>query len=180
MTDRELLAARARRLAVPLAEIASSDALTALVVEIDAQRFAFPLADVRRAFVLGPLTELPHVPPIVLGLGTADGDVLAVFDGRVWAGGTRRPSAERTPVLLLGPARTPLALAVDRFAGSLVLPAPPTVPAMSAPPTPDENTAGWLQEVTADGILIVRVAALLEDPRFSLASSSQGTADDHH
>ena len=174
MTDQELLAARARRLAVPLAEDDSSDALTALVVEIDAQRFAFPLAEVRRVFVLGPLTELPHVPPIVLGLGTADGDVLAVFDGRVWAGGTRRPSAELTPVLLLGPARAPLALAVDRFAGSLALPAPPT------PPAPGDSAAGWLQEVTAEGILIVRVAALLADPRFSLASSTQGTADDHH
>jgi chemotaxis signal transduction protein len=170
MSDQQLLTARARRLAVPLAEDASSDALTAVVVEIDAQKFAFPLADVRRAFVLGPLTELPHVPAIVLGLGTADGEVLAVFDGRVWAGGTRRPSAEHTPVLLLGPARAPLALAVDRFAGSLALPAPP------APPAPGEAASGWLQEVTADGVLIVRVAALLADPRFSLAPTSEGTS----
>ncbi|CAN5448980.1 hypothetical protein BH11MYX1_BH11MYX1_24950 [soil metagenome] len=166
-SDRDVLAARARRLAVPLAE-ETIDALSALVVEIDAQRFAFPLADVRRALVLGPLTELPHVPPIVLGLGTADGDVIAVFDGRVWAGGSRRPSADHTPVLLLGPAHASLALAVDHFVGSLALPAAV------------EGAAGWLQEVTADGVLIVRVEALLRDPRFSLAMSSEGTADDHH
>jgi chemotaxis signal transduction protein len=164
-TDESLLAARAKRLAVPIVEDRASDGLSAIVVEIDAQQYAFPLADVRRALVLGPLTELPHVPRIVLGLGTADGDVLAVFDGRVWVGGSRRPSADRTPVLILGPAQTPLALAVDRFAGSLALPAAAT------------TTTGWLQQVTEEGILIVRVGALLEDPAFSV---SEGTVDDHH
>jgi chemotaxis signal transduction protein len=168
MNNREILVARARRLAVPIAEEVSGHGLSALVVEIDAQRFAFPLADVRRALVLGPLTELPHVPPIVLGLGTADGDVIAVFDGRVWAGGTRRPAADHTPVLILGPARAPLALAVDRFAGSLSLPAP------------GDGPSGWLREVTPDGVLIVRVDALLRDPRFSLAMAPEGTTDDHH
>ncbi len=157
MTDAELLAARARRLAVPISEVTASVGRAAIVAEIGAQQFAFPLVDVRRALVLGPLTELPHVPPNVLGLGTADGDVIAVFDGRIWAGGSRRPSSEHTPVLLLGPARAPLALAVDRFAGSLALP-----PAVEA--------TGWLEQVTADGVLVVRVTSLLEDPAFSLAS----------
>jgi chemotaxis signal transduction protein len=168
MTDDEiLLAARAKRLAVPIVEDTSSDGRSAIVVEIDTQRFAFPLADVRRALVLGPLTELPHVPAIVLGLGTADGDVLAVFDGRVWAGGARRPNADHTPVLILGPAQTPLAFAVDKFVGSLALP----------PPT---ETTGWLQQVSEEGILIVRVSALLADPAFSLGTVSEGTLDDHH
>ncbi|GEM_PF-4573659 len=166
MTDRDILLARAKRLAVPVGELAATDGRTAIVVEIDAQRFAFPLADVRRALVLGPLTELPHVPAIVLGLGTADGDVLAVFDGRVWAGGTRRPAAAHTPVLILGSAQAPLAFAVDRFGGSLAL-----------PPRRDGSTD---QEVTDEGVLIVRVDALLQDPRFSLVTSSEGTADDHH
>lgn len=166
-TEDELLAARAKRLAVPIVEDTSSNGQSAIVVEIDGQRYAFPLADVRRAAVFGPLTELPHVAPIVLGLGTADGDVLAVFDGRVWAGGARRPSADRTPVLILGPAQTPLALAVDRFAGSLALPLPAA-------------STGWLQQVTEDGILIVRVSALLEDPAFSSGIISEGTVDDHH
>jgi chemotaxis signal transduction protein len=163
-TDEDVLAARAKRLAMPLAETTAQDGHSAIVVEIDAQHYAFPLVDVRRALVLGPLTELPQVPPIVLGLGTADGDVLAVFDGRVWAGGARRPSSDRTPILILGPALMPLALAVDRFAGSLVLP-------------PATASTGWLDQVTEDGVLIVRVGALLEDPAFSV---SEGTADDHH
>ena len=160
--DDQLLAARARRLAVPIVEDTSTDGRSAIVVEIDAQRYAFPLADVRRALVLGPLTELPHVPPIVLGLGTADGDVLAVFDGRVWAKGSRRPSADHTPVLILGPVQAPLAFAVDRFAGSLALP-PPAV------------STGWLEQVSDEGVLIVRVSALLEDPAFSLDTASEGT-----
>jgi len=161
-SDRDLLLARAKRLAVPISEVAATDGRSAIVVEIDAQRFAFPLADVRRALVLGPLTELPHMPAIVLGLGTADGDVLAVFDGRVWAGGMRRPAADHTPVLILGTSQAPLAFAVDRFAGSLALPA----------------SSETEQTITAEGVMIVRVDALLGDPRFSLAS--ERTADDHH
>jgi chemotaxis signal transduction protein len=167
-TEQEILAARAKRLALPLEEDTSSDLASAIVVEIAAQRFAFPLTDVRRALILGPLTELPHVPPIVLGLGTADGDVLAVFDGRVWAGGTRRPSSDQTPVLILGATRTPLALAIDRFAGSLAL--PPLV----------ATSTGWLHQVTDDGVLIVRVEAMLEDPVFSLRNVAEGIGDDHH
>ena len=108
------------------------------------------------------------MPPIVLGLGTADGDVLAVFDGRVWAGGARRPRSDHTPVLILGPARAPLALAVDRFAGSL------------ARAVAVEGAPGWLREVSADGVLIVRVDAMLRDPRFAFVTPSEGTADDHH
>jgi chemotaxis signal transduction protein len=167
-SQQEILAARAKRLAVPISEATSIEGHSAIVVEIDAQRFAFPLADVRRALVIGPLTELPHVPPIVLGLGTADGDVLAVFDGRVWAGGTRRPSADHTSVLILGSAQAPLALAVDRFAGSFALP-----PALV-------SSTGWLQQISEEGILIVRVSALLADPMFSLRAVSEGTVDDHH
>lgn len=166
--DRDVLAARAKRLAVPLAEEAAANGRAAIVVEIGAQQYAFPLAEVRRAVLVGSLTELPHVPPIVLGLGTIDGDVLAVFDGRVWMGGARRPLADHTPVLLLGATQQPLALAVDRFVGSLVLP-----PAI-------DTTAGWLEAVTDTGVLIVRVDAMLRDPAFSSGISQEGSIDDHH
>ncbi|MEP6862287.1 MAG: chemotaxis protein CheW [Deltaproteobacteria bacterium] len=167
-TDQAILAARAKRLATPLVEEAASGGGSAIVVEIDSQQYAFPLADVRRASMVGGVTELPHVPPIVLGLGVADGEVLAVFDGRIWAGGSRGPRADRTPVLILGAANAPLALAVDRFVGLLAL--PPAV-------TP---TLGSRQQVTDDGIFIVAVAALLQDPQFSLGTVSESTVDDHH
>ena len=44
-TDQAILAARAKRLATPLVEETSSNSGSALVVEIDAQQYAFPLAD---------------------------------------------------------------------------------------------------------------------------------------
>ncbi len=159
MTDDERLLARAARLAVPVAIEDPDHGRSAIVVMIVGQRYAFPLADVRRASILGPITVLPHVPPIVLGLATSDGDVRAVFDGRVWAGGTRRSVMENTPVLILGTAVAPLVLAIDSFAGSMIL-------GTHKPPA-GAPAATWLHGVTDDGVLVVDVAALLRDPAFS-------------
>ncbi len=159
MTDDERLLARAARLARPIAVEVPDEGRAALVVMIANQRYAFPLAEVRRVSVLGPITALPHVPPIVLGLGTSDGDVLAVFDGRVWAGGVRRSATDRTPVLILGTATAPLAFAIDSFAESVLLP--------SHKPPSGGPTAPWLLGMTEDGVFVVDVPALLQDPAFS-------------
>jgi len=160
--DQAILLARARRLAVALADERSQGDLApgaaAIVVEVADQAYAFPLVDVRRAAIVHAVTELPHVPPVVLGLGLVDGDPLAIYDARVWLGRDRRTSLVHLPVLVLGSDREPLALAVDRFVGSLVLP-------------PPRDGQGWLQEVTEQGVLIVRVAALLRDPTFSTSAA---------
>lgn len=171
MTDSQILRSRAARLARPLA-VAAHDGTPAIVVRINDQAYAFPLAEVRRAAVVAAVTPLPHVPPVVLGLGISDGEVLAVFDGRIWAGGQRRPRLDRIAVLLLGSATAPLALAVDALVGSTVLPLELTRSA-TAPP--------WLLGLTGDGVLAVHVAALLEDPMFTPGNRPiEGAVDDHH
>jgi len=153
--DQAILRARAKRLAVPLQDERAEGAsgVAAIVVEVADQSYAFALTEVRRAAIVRAVTELPHVPPVVLGIGIVDGEPLAIYDARVWLGRDRRTSLAHLPVLVLGSERDPLALAVDRFAGSLVVPAPHDGP-------------GWLQEVTAQGVVIVRVAVLLRDPAF--------------
>lgn len=165
--DQAILLARAKRLAValdgerPSGEHLAPDAqpgVAAIVVEVADQSYAFPLTDVRRAAIVRAVTEIPHVPPVVLGIGIIDGNPLAIYDARVWLGRDRRRSLTRMPVLVLGSEREPLALAVDRFAGSLVIP-------------PPRGGQGWLQEVTEQGVLIVRVAALLRDPTFSASAA---------
>ena len=171
MRDDELLRLRAARLARPSVAIAD-DGTPAVLVRIHDQQYAFPLADVRRAAVVAMVTPVPHAPTVVLGLGVSDGEVRAIFDGRIWAGGPSRTERERIPVLLLGPSSAPLALAVDAHVGSTTLPRALTRTA-SAP--------DWLLGLTADGVLVVRVAALLEDPLFSPGNRPiEGVVDDHH
>ncbi len=172
MTDDERLLARAARLATPIAIEEPDDGRSAIVVMIVGQQYAFALADVRRVSILGPITALPHVPPIVLGLATTDGDVRAVFDGRVWAGGARRTVMENTPVLILGTALAPLVLAIDSFAGSMIL--------SSHKPPAGAPAATWLHGVTEDGVLVVDVQALLRDPAFSTASATGPRAFEGH
>ena len=173
MTDDERLLARAARLATPLAVKKPDDGRSAIVVMIGGQRYAFALAHVRRVSILGPITALPHVPPIVLGLATTDGEVRAVFDGRVWAGEVRRSVTEHTPVLILGTAIAPLALAIDSFAGSMIL--------SSHKPPGGAPSATWMQGVTEDGVIVVDVPALLQDPAFSSGTRAfEGVVHDHH
>lgn len=173
MTDDERLRARAARLATPIAVEKPDDGRSAIVVTIAGQRYGFPHADVRRVSILGPITALPHVPPIVLGLATTDGEVRAVFDGRVWAGGARRSVMEHTPVLILGTAIAPLALAIDSFEGSMKL--------SSHKPPSGAPSAPWLSGVTEDGVFVVDVRALLQDPAFSSGTrASEGVGNDHH
>lgn len=169
MTDDERLLARAARLAKPIAVEKPDDGRSAVVVLIGGQRYAFPHADVRRVSILGPITAVPHVPPIVLGLATTDGEVRAVFDGRVWTGGARRSVMEHTPVLILGTANAPLALAVDSFEGSMNL--------STHKPPAGVPCAAWLLGVTEDGVIVVDVRALLQDPAFSSGTrASEGVA----
>ncbi|MEO8701148.1 MAG: chemotaxis protein CheW [Kofleriaceae bacterium] len=162
----EVLRARARRLARPVEETTGGGGASAIVATIGSQQYAFALTDVRRAAVLGALTPLPHLPPIVLGLGISDGDVVAVFDARVWTGSPRRPPSNKLAVLLLGSTIAPLALAVDAFAGTITL--EPVIRPAAA------STTSWLRGVTADGVLVVDVPALLQDPLFSFDTQLEG------
>lgn len=171
MSDDEILRKRAARLARPV-ELAAQDGTPAILVRIHDQRYAFPLVDVRRAAVVATVTPLPHVPAIVLGLAVSDGEVCAVFDAGLWAGGLRRTRLERIAVLLLGSSESPLVLAVDALEGSSMLPHGISRSA-NAPP--------WLLGITDDGVLAVRVADLLADPMFTPGNQLiDGAVDDHH
>lgn len=148
--DDEVLRARAARLARPLE--AETVERAALLVTIAAQSYAFELADVRRTSMISKITRLPHVPPIVLGLGRLEGDVVAVFDGRVWAGGSPRATLDDVPVLALSGPR-PLVLAVDELNGLVSLP-------------PGAGT------LTREGVVVVDTRALLENPAFSRSGAT--------
>lgn len=154
----DVLVQRARALAVrPVVQTAAVP--RAIAVAIGEQRYAFPVDHVRKVAVTGAIARLPHVPPLVLGLGSVDGEVLAIFDARIWCGLPGRARGGTTNVILLGTG-APLALAVDAIAGTLELAA--------IEPLPDRR---WLSGATPDGVLVVDIPALLVDPAFSGATT---------
>ncbi|MEJ7602054.1 MAG: chemotaxis protein CheW [Kofleriaceae bacterium] len=169
--DGEVLLRRAARLARRLDTTRAEAGVPAIAVRIGDQNYAFPLTGVRRVEIFATITPLPHVPAAVLGLGASDGEVLAVFDGRAFAGvASRAARGEHVPVLILGSASTSLAIAVDEL-GGLTDVAGSLVRAPGSPP--------WLLGLTHDGVLVVDVQALLQDPMFASGNRSiEGVVND--
>ncbi len=159
MDHEAIFARRAKALAAPLQETRVEQSSLAIVVVIGAQRYAFPVEHVTRVTTVHRITPLPHVPPIVLGLGNCDGEVLAIFDAGVWCGLPRRVAEPPLSVLVLGRAGERFAFAVDALAGSL------TTENLAPPPPSPHRT--WLRGITADTSLVVDVAVLLRDPLFA-------------
>ena len=174
MSDDLILQRRAAHLARQIEHASTAtptNGALAIAVRIGEQQYAFPLAGVLRAVIIPSVTPLPHVPALVLGLGASDGDVLAVFDGSVWIGGARRVQRELVPTLILGSARGTLALAVDELVGLTLI----DETLSRAPGSP-----AWLDGLTREGVLVVRVATLLQDPVFALGQPVEGAVDDDH
>jgi len=160
VTPAEILAARARALAViPDPEAARADRRM-IVATIGAQDYGFPLAQVHRIVPLGRITRLPHAPPLVAGLASLAGILGLVFDARVWRDLPPSPLGPKLPVLMIGPTSRPLALVVDAVVRYADVPADLTAPGPAG---------SWLVGLTAERVLVVDDEVLAADPAFSLA-----------
>jgi len=113
LTDHAILVERARTLARPLGDAlgARDDALTlaALVVRVGASTYAVPLAEVVEILPAGRIAPLPGASSPVVGVVAWRGRVLAVRALHASVGG----ATDARPVVVVGDARTPLALVVD-------------------------------------------------------------------
>jgi purine-binding chemotaxis protein CheW len=160
VTPGEILAARARALAIVPDPQAAHAGRRMIVATIGAQDYGFPLARVHRIVPLGRITRLPHAPPLVAGLASLAGILGLVFDARVWRELPPSALGPKLPVLMIGPASRPLALVVDavlRYAD-----VPTDLPA----PGP---AGSWLVGLTTERVLVVDDEVLAADPAFSLA-----------
>jgi len=71
--------------------VRSVDAFPVLLVALDEERLALPLASVVEVLPAVALTPLPTAPDVVRGIANVRGRVLPVLDLRTRLGGLRRP-----------------------------------------------------------------------------------------
>jgi chemotaxis signal transduction protein len=156
--DLEILRARARRLAEPAPTLGLDETHAQQIVFVRAGvRYALDVAYVRELLALSEYVSVPFAPAACLGLCSARGELLALFDLAALVG---TPVAEAPSLLLLcgEPARE-LALAVDE-AIDLVAKGP-----LQAPPVDHEGPVLGLDE---RGFLVLDGEALLNDPRLTI------------
>jgi purine-binding chemotaxis protein CheW len=154
----ELLRERAKRLAEPAPTLGLEETSAQLIVFSRAgARYALDVAFARELLPLGEYASVPFAPPACLGLASARGELLALFD---LAALTGTPASEAPGLMLVcgEPARE-LALAVDE-AIDLVAKAP------LQPPPPEQG--GPVLGFDARGFLVLDGEALLNDPRLTI------------
>lgn len=120
-------------------------------------RFAVPTAAVAEVLAMGPLTRLPAAPHALVGMRAVRGEVVAVADpSRLLDAPQAGPAPAEAAVVVLADPVAPLALLADTVDRVVTVERPPGEPQQPL-------VAG----LTADGVPVLDVAAVLADPRTS-------------
>lgn len=158
----DILDQRTAKYARPLEEDATPahDALTVLVFTRDQERYGIPVSYVQHGVTEPHITPLPCVPAHYRGVITMRGQILSVLDlPRLWGLPVEKdPATPRLVVVSFG-AMT-LAIQADEVRDLVNIPLPDLTPAMTAGIGLDH-----VQGITPDGIVIVDMDSLAEEPR---------------
>jgi purine-binding chemotaxis protein CheW len=141
-----------------------------LVLTVAEMRLAVPLTALRRTAAPGAVTRLPGLPPELPAVREVGGELLCLADtaSLIGSAGSREPAEQHVVVL---EDENPLGLLVDEVLDLVGLETSelhPVTPVGAAEPS-------LLAGVTANGTLVLDIAALLADPRLHL---SPGSTDD--
>lgn len=159
-SERAVLEQRARELAQPVDD-ERSDLTKVLGVVVADRRLAVRLSALREVLPGRRLTRIPQAPPGLLGMMSARGELITVFELQADASASAGPDHPRWVVVVDG-SRAPLAFAVDEVTGTAsiepdALHEPPTAGAQDQPP---------LEGLTADGVGLIDVEQLAGHRRY--------------
>ncbi|GAB4572165.1 MAG: hypothetical protein Kow0077_10770 [Anaerolineae bacterium] len=158
----EILAQRSKKYARPPEEATPSarDVLTMLIYERAGERYGIPVSHVLHGITEARSTPLPCVPPFYRGLITLRGQILTVLDlQRFWHLPVQKdPSPPR--LIVITPGQLTLALQVDDIHNLADV-----NPAEIIPPLTAGITLPHVQGLSPDGIVILDMDSLGNDPR---------------
>lgn len=157
-----LLRARARALALPAAPQAPRDQLELLVFRIGSERWALETRYVREVLPLRGMTALPCTPPFVRGIINVRGHVVAVLDLKRLFGLAEQGLSDLHRVVLVEHVSSLFGVLADIDVG-VVRVAPGAIG--PAPAVLDGVGAACLKGVTADGLAVLDMEQIFNDPR---------------
>jgi purine-binding chemotaxis protein CheW len=170
--ERELLKERARALARPIKAIVHSSSRGMVVFSLGDERYAIETRYVHTAQRLPRITPLPGTAAHVVGLASAYGELLVVFDLRALLGTARPAHSESSRMLLLGEHGAELAIIADSVHDVQQL---QDLEVFELPAATAEDLRPYLCGVTSQGISIFDGAALLASAQLYVDDSSEAS-----
>jgi purine-binding chemotaxis protein CheW len=169
-TVEQILADRARRLAVPPQDGVAADTVELVVLTVGPELYGLDTANMVEILTLAGLTKVPGLAPPWAGIVNVRGTLYPVLDLR---GHLALPPAGDAA----GPARVALVAAADLTVGLLVddaveirrVPAGQLGPPLAGPAG---GARAQVRGVTADLLTVLDVAGLLADPRLVVREES--------
>lgn len=158
-SERAVLEQRARELAQPVDD-ERGDLTEVLRVVVADRRLAVRLPDLREVLPGRRLTRIPQAPPGLLGMMSARGELVTVFELLADASASAGPDHPRWVVVVDG-RRAPLAFAVDEVTGTAHI----DTDALHEPPTGTEDQPP-VEGLTSDGRALIDIERLAGDSRF--------------
>lgn len=163
---REVLEERARLLArVPAPTPRAAEILEVIVFSVAGERYAIASRYVREVVRLTEPTPVPGTPDHLAGVINLRGEIVAVFDLRPFFGLSGSGDASPSRILVLGGGRNEFGVLADAAHEVVPLRIEDVLP-------PPDTVAGpgreFLRGMTADALVVLDGARLLQDRRFFL------------
>jgi purine-binding chemotaxis protein CheW len=159
--EREILKARAERVASEMRGQQQSDAQTALLISVQGETYALPIESitvVHEGIVVEPM---PCVPAFVSGIANVRGHILPVINLATLLGINTPPIDGPTSLIVVGNDDMSVALYVEQIGEVAALPLDRIAP---IPASFSIDRTHHLQGVLPDGTILLDVEAILNDP----------------
>lgn len=158
---REILSARAKRLAVPETGATEAGIVDVLRFQLAYQEYALEMRFVREVILTGEITPVPGVPPFISGICASRGQIISLVDLRVLLSLPEKGLTDLNRVIVITDGRIAFGILADKITGigtipsSLILMPDPGM----APPW-KQYLAGYVRST----LIVLDAAAILADP----------------
>jgi purine-binding chemotaxis protein CheW len=157
-----ILRARAKLLAQEPEQLAEEETSLEVVEFLLAQeRYGIESSYIREIYPLKEVTPLPCTPPFVVGIINLRGQILSVIDPKKFFN-LPEQTIESHKVIIVYTPEMELGILVDAVLGVQTIPASQIQPSLF---TASGITESYLHGLTADRLIILDIAKILDDPR---------------
>ncbi len=160
----QILQTRAERTASQPHKSAGAEVITALVAVIQHEQYALPITEITAVYQNVVIVPVPCAPAFVAGITNVRGHVLSVVDLGTLLGLPTREDAAGAALVVVDAGDASIGFRVEAV-GEIVELALSSMNPITA--TMNLNQAQYLRGIFADGIALLDVRAILDDPRLA-------------
>ena len=162
--ERQILLSRAREMSHPAIQETEMDGdiLQVITFYLMGDAYAIAVDHIRLIQPLRRLTRVPFVPPYIVGVTNLRGNILSLVDIRRFFGITENELEDFMHIIVVGNDHLEMGFLANRLGEIRMLPKEHfTTP----PATINGIDAEYIEGVSADGLILLKLDVILNDPR---------------